>query len=131
MSELFFVVKVFLFSSLVMALMQIKIAERTIEQRSQVFLHSSRLVQTLNSVSISASRAIANAYHFVRGEVGAKLGSTDKASAKKSSANLLHGLDIQHEFHRFSSEVKSVLANKDSSTTTGDKEIKMVDESEL
>ncbi len=139
MSEMFYVIKVFLFSAMIIAILQIKIGDHNLEQHSQNWLHSSSLVHILNSVSISASRAISNGYHFVRGEMGARLGSNDPKENKKTAAAAHHGLDIRHEIHKLSSEAKSLLdkeaaqdpvdSKKDTNLNT--KDIKMIDESEL
>ncbi len=105
MSEMFFVIKVFIFTAVVVALMQIRIGDHNIEQRSQNWLHSSSLVQVLNSVSIGATKAVTDGYHFV----GAKLGGVQNkseskvataANRKPSSFTFHHGLDIRHELHQ-------------------------------
>lgn len=132
MSELFFVIKVFLFSVVVMAVLQIKIGDHNIEQHSQNWLHSSSLVQILNTVSIGASHAITDGYRYVRGEVGAKFGGTESKTPKKQTSSGFHGIDIRHEFHQVSTEVKSAI-NKEKARISEEaaKDIKMIDESEL
>ena len=130
MSEMFFVIKVFLFSAAMIAVMQIKIGERNLEQHSQNWMHSSSLVHLLNSVSISASRAITNGYHFIRGEIGTKSDNVDNKNTKKSAVVSRHGIDMHHELKRFTSEVKSNFT-KESARTNESKDVKMIDESEL
>ncbi len=129
MSEMFFVIKVFLFSALMMALLQIRVGDHNIEQHSQNWLHSSSVVQVLNNVSLGASRAITNGYRYVRGEMGAQLGASQaKASEKSKSVSSFHGIDVRHEFHKFSNEAKNEY-NKEKDRIK--EEVKTVEESEL
>ena len=112
MSEMFFVIKVFLFTLVVMAMMQIKIGDQSVEERSQNWLHSSSLVHSLNSVSNGASKAMTDAYHYVEAKLsGVSTKSESKVAAssspKKASAfSFRHGLEIKHDFHRVKEKVE-------------------------
>ena len=130
MSEMFFVIKVFLFSVVMIAVMQIKIGERNLEQHSQNWMHSSSLVHLLNAVSVSASRAITNGYHYIRGEIGTKSDNADNKNTKKPAVVSRLGIDMRHELRRFTSEVKSNFT-KEAARTNESKDVKMIDESEL
>jgi hypothetical protein len=87
MSELFFVIKVFLFTVVVMAVMQIKVGEQSLEQRSSHWLRTSSLVDVLNSVSVGASKALNDGYHYIKNSMNAKLGFNDSKDDSEKSAS--------------------------------------------
>ena len=127
MSEMFYVLKVFIFSAFVMALMQIKIADQSIEQRSQAWLHSSSVVQVLNKVSLGASKAITKGYHFVRGEVSSNsTASPVKSSQQVQSAfNFHHGLNIKHNLKQVTTEAEAAAEGVE------EKSLKLIHSSQL
>lgn len=111
MSEMFFVIKVFIFTLVVVAVMQVKVGDRNIEQRSQSWLHSSSLVHVLNSVSVGAGKVFTDSYHYVGNKLSAIENKADTSkiantSKKQSSFSFKHGLDIRHELHQAKEKIE-------------------------
>ena len=116
MSDMFFVIKVFLFTAVVVAIMQIKIGDRNIEQHSQNWLHSSSLVHTLNTVSNGANKLITDGYHYIGAQINSANGNKQASSSsgesktsapkKQGSFSFHHGLDIRHELHQAKEKIE-------------------------
>lgn len=113
MSELKFVAKIFIFSFLVLGLMQIKIGNKKIEHISNHWLTTSSLVHTLNTVAHGAYKAMNDGYQIARNTIHSKLGvnevESDEAetdskevakeneSRKKTRSGILNKVKIVHE----------------------------------
>jgi hypothetical protein len=86
MSELFFVVKTFIFSVIVVFLMQIKIGQSTIEQRSMKWIQQSDVVESLQAVAEGAVLAARQGAKTVSDLANGKIGSSEKKTAHSSSS---------------------------------------------
>ncbi len=121
MSELFFVIKVFLFTVVVMAVMQIKVGDQSLEQRSSHWLRTSSLVDVLNSVSVGASKALNDGYHYIKNSMNAKLGLNDSTNGSK---------DISEKSASSESRAKNGK-DRESASTPILKNVKFVHESQI
>lgn len=70
MGDLFFVLKSFAITAVIVVLMQIKIGPQTIEQRSLSWLHQSFLAEQLQNVAEGAVKAGREGYRAVAGFTG-------------------------------------------------------------
>ncbi len=129
MFELFFVIKVFLFTVVVMALMQIKVGNQSLEQHSSRWLRSSNVVGILNSVSVGASKALNDGYNYIKNTMNAKMGSNEHPEKSNtqvaSSGTAFHSVNIRHQ--------NRVTENREQAQTSTPilKDVKFVHESQL
>lgn len=66
MGDFFFVVKAFLFTIAVVILLQIKVGDSTIEERSHTLLQQSAIHKTLSKVALGAVTAIKDGVDYVQ-----------------------------------------------------------------
>jgi hypothetical protein len=80
MADLFFVVKTFLFTLALIVLMQIKIGEYTVEERTHTWIQESAIHSTLTKVAVGAVTAMKDGVLYVREWMADDSSSTQKAN---------------------------------------------------
>lgn len=80
MADLMFVVKTFLFTLALVVLMQIKVGDRTIEERSHQWIQHSAIHKTLGKVATGAVTAMKDGADYMRNWVAGNNESSSAAS---------------------------------------------------
>ncbi len=83
MADFFFVVKTFLFTLALVVLMQIKVGDSTIEERSHEWIQASAIHHTLGKVALGAVAVMKDGVHYVQGWIAGNGGSSTAASTAK------------------------------------------------
>lgn len=82
MADFLFIVKTFLFTLALVVLMQIKVGDQTIEERSHQWIQQSAIHRTLGKVATGAVTAMKDGAHYVKNWVA---GSGTSSSASQAN----------------------------------------------
>lgn len=82
MSEFFFVVKTMLITVGIVALLQIKIGQKTIEQRAVGWMHGSVAIEALRGVADGTVVAVENGYTWAKTAVDKQLGKRTESKSQ-------------------------------------------------
>ena len=80
MADFFFVVKTFLFTLALVVMMQIRVGDLTIEERSHEWIQESAIHRTLGKVAFGAVTVMKDGVHYVQTWVAGDSGSSTAAS---------------------------------------------------
>lgn len=79
MADFFFVVKTFLFTLAIVVMMQIRVGDYTIEERSHEWIQESAIHRTLGKVALGAVTVMKDGVQYVQGWI-AGTGNSNAAS---------------------------------------------------
>ena len=83
MADFFFVVKTFLFTIALVVLMQIKVGESTIEDRTHAFIQESGIHKTLSKVAVGAVTVMKDGASYVQHWVAGTAKSVSASTAER------------------------------------------------
>ncbi len=83
MADFFFVVKTLLFTLALVVLMQIRVGESTIEERSHEWIQGSAIHRTLGKVALGAVTVMKDGVAYVQGWIASTGSSTAASTAER------------------------------------------------